>query len=281
MNFQSKHVLLEVTEISNSQYGKGATGNQTPDLATFELIWIVKGIGTVLVDMERYEIEDDTLWFLRSGHLKDIDCDARLTGYRITFSRAFLASPTGKLTIPALLNYSGNIKSWYAVKLNEEGRSELGCIVSLMMYECQSNQSLKFDVLQGCLKIVVAYFSRLADVSDSGTAFGNDQVLFNTFFAMVEEQFHLRKLVSEYASELAVSANYLSEVVRRASGYSAGYHIRQRLLSEAKRMALNTALPVKQIAYELGFEDASTFSKFFKKEVGINLTEFRNSRSLG
>jgi AraC-like DNA-binding protein len=167
-----------------------------------------------------------------------------------------------------------------AVSLDQNARLELENIVSLILDECQYDHTLKADVLQGCLKIIIAYFTRLADISDTKTTSTHDQILFNAFMAKVEEQFYLRKMVSDYASELAVSPNYLSEVVRRVTGHSAGYHIRQRVLSEAKRMALNTATAVKQIAFELGFEDASTFSKFFKAEAGVNFTEFR-SRHFG
>lgn len=275
MNFPSTKGLFEIHEISDNYGSNCAKGTRATDVAAFEVIWIVKGIGTALIDMEKVEFQENTLWFIRSGHLKGIHCTEGIAGYRIIFSRAFLSSPTEKSAVPTLLNHSENVLSWYAVHLDPHGKNEIEHIVSLMVHECRSDRPMKLDVLQGCLKIVIGYFSRLAKVSSQVTALGNDLVLFNTFIAMVEEQFRVRQMVCEYADELAVSPNYLSEVARRVSGYAAGYHIRQRILSEAKRMALNTTLHVKQIAYELGFEDASTFSKFFKKHAGRNLTELR------
>lgn len=275
MNFPTTKRLFEIHEISQSYCGNSVTRSKPTCGAVFEVVWIEKGIGTALIDMERIEFKENTLWFVRSGHFKGIQCDAGMTGYRIIFSRTFLSLPTEKSAIPMLFNHSENALSWHAVRLDHNGRNELECMVSLMIQECQSDEPMKFDILQGCLKIVVGNFSRLAKESSQISAFGNDLVLFNTFITMVEEQFHLRKLVCDYADELAVSPNYLSEVARRVSGYSAGHHIRQRILLEAKRMVLNTTMQAKQIAYELGFEDASTFSKFFKKHAGRNLTELR------
>ena len=46
---------------------------------------------------------------------------------------------------------------------------------------------------------------------------------------------------------------------------------------EAKRLFYYTNKSTKEIASELGFEDASHFSRFFKNQIGQNPTEFKSS----
>ncbi len=79
-------------------------------------------------------------------------------------------------------------------------------------------------------------------------------------------------------SILFVTPNYLNEIIKKITGYSAGYHIRQRITLEAKRMALYSDNSMKEIAYNLGFLDCAHFSKFFKTITGSNFTEFKKEK---
>jgi AraC-like DNA-binding protein len=61
------------------------------------------------------------------------------------------------------------------------------------------------------------------------------------------------------------------------SGYSASYHIQQRLVQEAKRLAVYNNASLKMVAYTLGFDDLSHFSRFFKHAAGINFSEYKKT----
>jgi AraC-like DNA-binding protein len=53
--------------------------------------------------------------------------------------------------------------------------------------------------------------------------------------------------------------------------------IRERLISEAKRLLFYSDKSIKEIAYELGFEDAAHFSKFFKNYTNQNPSNVRKT----
>jgi transcriptional regulator, araC family len=53
--------------------------------------------------------------------------------------------------------------------------------------------------------------------------------------------------------------------------------ITDRLLLEAKRLLIHTPQSVKQIALQLGFEEATHFNKFFKKQQHITPKVFREN----
>jgi AraC-like DNA-binding protein len=80
--------------------------------------------------------------------------------------------------------------------------------------------------------------------------------------------------LSSYADAVHVSPAHLNENVKRVSGVSAGRHIRQRIVLEAKYNARTTALTMKEVAFKLGFTDSAHFSKFFKKNSGVNFSDF-------
>jgi AraC family transcriptional activator of pobA len=70
----------------------------------------------------------------------------------------------------------------------------------------------------------------------------------------------------------------LNDHVKRSIGVTAGHLIRQRILTEAKRQLVFTAEPIKNIALELAFSDASHFSRFFGQYVGMTPQAFRMRR---
>ena len=77
-------------------------------------------------------------------------------------------------------------------------------------------------------------------------------------------------MLSFYADKLAMTPDRLNDHVKRATGVTAGHLIRQRVLTEAKRQLVFTSAPIHEIAYDLAFSDPSHFTRFFRKQTGIN-----------
>lgn len=100
------------------------------------------------------------------------------------------------------------------------------------------------------------------------------------FKKLVAEKYSQLKQVKDYAELLNISPLYLNEIVKEITGFPASYWISQEIILEAKRMLYYTTLDVKQIAYELGYEDHAYFSRFFKKHVGMTAMTFRNIKPL-
>jgi len=81
--------------------------------------------------------------------------------------------------------------------------------------------------------------------------------------------------VRQMASELNLSARYLSDLLKQETGKTAIDLIHIYLISEAKNLLISADNNVAQIAYTLGFENPPYFSRLFKKEVGITPNEFK------
>jgi AraC family transcriptional activator of pobA len=86
--------------------------------------------------------------------------------------------------------------------------------------------------------------------------------------------------VASYAHELCVTPNHLSERIRQETGRPASEHIRQRVMQEARHLLTAPDVQLKQVAYELGFEDTAHFGKLFKRCHGMSFSDFR-ARQLG
>ena len=101
------------------------------------------------------------------------------------------------------------------------------------------------------------------------------QVITQEFRKLLAREYKRWKSPGEYATALHLSAPYLNEAVKEATGFTVSYWIQQEIFLEAKRLLYHSACTVKEIAYELGFEDHAYFSRLFKKTVGKTPGAFR------
>lgn len=83
--------------------------------------------------------------------------------------------------------------------------------------------------------------------------------------------------VSFLAEQLFVSPRYLSDLLKQETGKTAMELIHIFMISEAKNLLRLGEKGVAEIAYELGFENASYFTRLFKKQTGMKPLEFRKS----
>jgi AraC family transcriptional regulator, transcriptional activator of pobA len=95
---------------------------------------------------------------------------------------------------------------------------------------------------------------------------------------LVEDHFRNERQIGFYAQHLRMTTDRLNDLVKRATGVTAGHLIRQRVLTEAKRELVFTNRAIAEIAYDLSFADPSHFARFFRKQTGKTPQDFRQGR---
>lgn len=103
------------------------------------------------------------------------------------------------------------------------------------------------------------------------------QEIYDKFFDAVESNFKTCHKVCQYEMLLRVPSHMLSQCVKLCSGKTPKTIIRGRIYDEAKKMLANKSLNVKEIMYNLGFDELSTFSRFFKSFEGFSPRKFREN----
>jgi AraC-like DNA-binding protein len=98
---------------------------------------------------------------------------------------------------------------------------------------------------------------------------------FRKFRQAVEHRFTEWHQISAYAKDLGLSEKTLSRATQEATGLSAKAYLSQRIALEAKRMLAHTRWPIAQVADKLGFDEATNFIKFFRREAGFAPSAFR------
>lgn len=95
----------------------------------------------------------------------------------------------------------------------------------------------------------------------------------------VENRFRLRESVSDHARTLGVSLTALRLACAQVAGTSPAAIMDDRTMLEARRLLLYSSLSISQIAYAVGFEDPTYFSRFFARQAGIPPRRYRLERA--
>lgn len=165
------------------------------------------------------------------------------------------------------------------LSLDEDETEKLETLIKVLQQEFKIQDVNQEEMLRILLKRFIIRLTRLARKQLLKNSDKQDEIdLVRSFNVLVEEHYREKKSVPDYAELLFKSPKTLSNVFSKISKTSPLQVIHERIVTEAKRLLLFTEMPIKSIGYELGYEEYSQFSKFFKKAAGISPAEFRDSR---
>ena len=99
--------------------------------------------------------------------------------------------------------------------------------------------------------------------------------LYRQFVQILMANYTKEHEVAFYADKCGVTPAHFSSTIRKASGHSPLVIITGMIIMNAKAQLKSTRLPVKEIAFSLGFNNLSFFNKYFRKHVGMTPQEYR------
>lgn len=245
----------------------------------YTLIWIKKANGVHQIDFQDYELTSDTIQFVAPEQVHCIDSqDSKPDGFIYLFNDDFLAMNNMDRKFLARIGiFEGCITANPVRKITDEVEPVLQDITNKMLSEYEKDNSYKTEKLGALLKLFLLECSGLKMLQSELASIEPAKVsrVFREFMLAIRDHFNTLHKVSDYADLLHITPNYLNEVVKSETGKSAKEFILNQIILEAKRFATHSDMSLKEIAYTLGFEDPSNFSKFFKKNAGIDYSNFR------
>jgi len=154
-----------------------------------------------------------------------------------------------------------------------------------MEKEFNSGYKYKFDIIRNLIFELLHCALKLEpSLTLESHPVNASQRISMLFMELLERQFpidetHLSiglRSASEYANQLNVHVNHLNRAVKETTEKTTTQIIAERILQEAKVLLKHTAWNVADIAYALGFAEATHFNNFFKKHVQLSPVKFRN-----
>lgn len=167
------------------------------------------------------------------------------------------------------------------ITLDKEQCHKIDLLHQMFVEEFETVDNIQEDMLRMLLKRLIIIVTRLARNQFVQVQDLPDQKLdiIRQFNLLVENHYKKEHGVKFYAEQVNRSPKTLSNLFALYNNKSPLAIIQERIIIEAKRLLLYTDRSAKEIAYDLGFEDAAYFSSFFKKNTEVSPTDFRNNGS--
>lgn len=244
----------------------------------YQIIWFRRGYGIHQVDFVDYPVDDNTLFFIAPGQVHSFHGSRDCEGVIIRFNASFMADEQSSESIFLKYDIFNAYDSLPYYKITDAESDHLYILVQAMRIELSLKSAFTHkDYMQYLVRLFLIRVQRagtrraVQKLSVSCVAHRS----FVRFRQLLEKHFREIHTVKEYADMLHVSTRTLSHYVAQSAHLTPLQVINDRIVLEAKRQLQHSTLSIKEIGYQLGFDDPSYFVKFFKRMTGQMPKEFR------
>src|ERR1044072_3250391 len=237
-------------------------------------IWNIRAQMDITIDKVPYQLRKNQIIFLTEFHRID---SIRLEAARmLRFNQPFycIVNHDNEVVSKGFLFYGA---SGIPIVTVDEGKlREFEISWDNFCTEMRQTDILQKDMLQSLLKRMLILSARILRKSTNFHKLEKAQSdIIREFNYLVERHFAEHHDVAFYASKLNKSPKTLSNLFSVVSDRPPLNIIHDRIMIHARRQINYTNLSIKEIAYELGYDDVQTFSRFFKNKEGISPMQYR------
>ncbi|WP_426491345.1 helix-turn-helix domain-containing protein [Hymenobacter sp. 102] len=235
--------------------------------------------GQLPYGQQAYDYQRGVLGFYAPGQpvqLCPAEAAAPPQGWLVVFHPDLLPrSPVGMGSYPF---FAYRVQQALSLTTSEEAQL-LYAVQGLRQETEQPTDAFSTPLLQAQLGVVLQYASRFYHRQFPVPPAGGPDLLsrFEALLTRYLENLGEQPLptVQQFAEALHVSPAYLGDVMRVHTGQNAQQYLHQALLEKARGLLLSTRLSVREIAFALGFESPSYFSRLFRQKTGYSPVAFR------
>jgi AraC family transcriptional regulator, transcriptional activator of pobA len=250
---------LPPTEVSDGIYPP----QQRP---FYFMLFMVDGASRHRVDLEHFDVQSNELLFILPHQIHHLPPRKNNNYFKLGFDEDCLSLLPQQY--PFLVNPHNNQKVKFTLAAGERVKAIFEMLIQLLS-TMDTEPALIIAHLNSLLtEINTAYFAADKNPADDKLS------KYIHFKLLIESNLTNHPSVISLAEQLALNTNSLYTLVKHYSGVSPKEFINNRLILEAKRRLYYSKCSIKELAYDLGFNDPEYFSRLFKKVTGQTVTTF-------
>lgn len=241
----------------------------------FLAVLFTKGKGVHEVDFTKYAVKPGALFLLSPGQSHHWTLSADVEGYIFFHTREFFDK---RFTGQCLQDFPffGSIYHPPVVQLPKKALEAALSVFLSILREYKATAAMKQEKLASLVNLLYIDLLRVYTLSVPVKS-GLYLARLRQFEQLLDMQFRTLKSPSRYAEEMRITERHLNRICRTCLGKTPTDLIHDRSMLEAKRLLMGNDPVIAGIAGELGYADASYFSRLFKKKTGQTPKAFLNS----
>ena len=241
------------------------------------ILFITKGKGIHHIDFTPYSYNEGSIIFISKGQVHAFEVRPERDGFLLLFTEAFLSKNlihSDILSFYRLYNYYLHSP---IIQPEETGKENFANIITEISKEYNSPDDFaKEDILRLLLKLLLLKAERIKQTLISGQKNSEWLIRFNVFRDQLERHFIETRSATKYADIMNISYKHLNEICKSIAGVTAKKVIDNFVILEIKRHLAMSDIPIKELTYELGFDEPTNLVKFFKKHTSHSPAQFKH-----
>jgi len=268
--------IVSIEKIAKRKDNNGHNSELPHQLKFYNLIYFTKGSGRHFIDFNWYPVWKNTLVYLAKEQVNAFDFSQDLQGYCIIFTEEYFVSCFSNLTEDFVFRLFN--PQLFSPILNIPKESDFVEYFDLLRQEFDSPKSFNQKIILNSLFTIL--ISKAENIKQHQSySFSNTSkvILFQRFTSLIENHYSESRNASFYANKLAVTYKHLNIICKELVNKTAKSVIDDFIVLQAKRKLINSTIKSTELAYNLGFEDPTNFTKYFKKLTGLTPKSFLKS----
>ncbi|GAB1855318.1 helix-turn-helix domain-containing protein [Flavobacteriaceae bacterium MHTCC 0001] len=261
-----------ILKIGNEELLEPFQTSKQPELYTF--IRTTNSKAEIVVDSIPYTIASNSILALTIVQYFQFVSGEGLVVYQ--FNREFycIKDHDQEVSCAGLL-FFGNVHI-PIIELDTKEQRKLDVLHEVFLDELETKDTIQAEMLRMLMARFIIISTRLLKAKEgfAETTKNTKIDLLRDFNLLVEAHFKREHSVSFYAEKLFKSPKTLSNNFAKLNT-SPLQIIHERIILEAKRLLIYTDKTTKEIAYDIGFDDASHLSRLFKKQTSLSPSDFK------
>lgn len=245
----------------------------TPHKHDFYLIVLfTAGKGSHEIDFKTYPIKPGSLFIMSPGQMHNWKFSNDTDGYVFFHTRQFYDEGFTKESVQDYpFFYSTHNPP--LVQLKKDSLPFVEMLFKEIVLEYEKKERLTLEKLHALITLIYIEISRQYEpLTVPGSENYLDKV--RKLEELIDKNYRTKKYPYEYAELMNVSEKHLNRMSKSCLNKTTSDLIAERIVLEAKRILIHAGSSVSQVAFELGYDDNSYFSRFFKKQTGQTPREF-------
>lgn len=251
----------------------------------YSLIWFTQGKGKVKSDFSEYDLEDNSLFAFSPYQPFMLTGNNNTKGIALQFHPDFFCIHKHQTEVACNGVLFNNIYTPPFISIDEVSASTFRMVMEQMKTEMQNPALAQYELLISYLKIFLITASRLKTQQEPEALQAvrelKEPFILQNLKDAIERDFKTKHTASDYAKSLNISPKALAKITKTHFNKTLTNLISERIIIEAKRELYLTNKAVKEIAYELGYQDEYYFSRFFKTNADISPQMYRDTVGFG
>tara|TARA_R110002049_G_scaffold138450_6_gene298561 strand:+ start:8342 stop:9223 length:882 start_codon:yes stop_codon:yes gene_type:complete len=270
--------IVPIEQIAKSKNEHKHNPELPHQLKFYNLIFFTQGTGRHFIDFNWYPVQQNSLVYLTKDQINAFEFSEELKGYCIIFTEEYFVNSFSNLTDDFVFRLFN--PELFSPILQIPQNSDFIIYFNLLLKEYGNSHSFNHKIIiNSLLTILISKAENLKQnltfhISDSSKV-----ILYQNFISLIEKSLTKSRSANFYAKELAISYKHLNTICKELINKTAKNVIDDFVILQAKRNLINSTTNSSELAYSLGFEDPTNFTKYFKKNTGLTPKSFVKSLS--